>query len=304
MSLEVIDPGWATRVVDLGRPAARRLGVPVGGAADRRSLVLGNGLVGNPPDAAAVEIGLTGPRLRATAELACVLFGAPFTSNAPRPVGTTFMLQPGDELHVGGTPRGLRMYLCVRGGIQTPPILDSRSGLGPVSRNQVLDCLPGAIPARFAPEIEPRFADEYRLRVLPGLQADWFDEREFYGQSFTVSPAANRMGVRLQGTPLKLPPRELVSEPVSPGAVQVTRDGQCIVLGVDGQTIGGYPKIAHVIRADLDVLGQLRPGNRVTFTIVGQDAAVAADRADADELRRWHLRLVASLDGFARRRRL
>src|SRR5262249_61631977 len=78
-----------------------------------------------------------------------------------------------------------------------------------------------------------------------------------------VTPASNRMGLRLRGAPLSLPQRELVSEPVCPGTVQVTRDGQCIILGVDGQTFGGYPKIAQVISADLDLLGQLRPGDRV-----------------------------------------
>ena len=73
------------------------------------------------------------------------------------------------------------------------------------------------------------------------------------------------MGLRLSGPPLRLPARELVSEPVCPGTVQVTKDGRCIVLGVDGQTIGGYPKIAQVIRADLDRLGQIRPGDMVFF---------------------------------------
>ena len=100
------------------------------------------------------------------------------------------------------------------------------------------------------------------LRALPGPQADWFDLPEFFGPSFTVNPASNRMGLRLQGEPLQRKPGELVSEPVGPGAVQVVNDGQCIVLGVDGQTIGGYPKVAHVIAADLDRLGQLRPGKK------------------------------------------
>src|SRR5207247_11457919 len=98
---------------------------------------------------------------------------------------------------------------------------------------------------------------------LEGPQAAWFHADDFYDQQFTVTPASNRMGLRLQGEPLPFPTRELVSEPVCPGAVQVTRDGQCIVLGVDGQTIGGYPKIAQVINADLDKLGQLRQGERI-----------------------------------------
>src|SRR5205085_1746190 len=101
------------------------------------------------------------------------------------------------------------------------------------------------------------------LRVLAGAQADWFQLDDFYAGEFTVTPKSNRMGLRLDGKTLRavsgtMP--EMVSEPVCPGSVQVTRDGQCIILGVDGQTIGGYPKVGHVISADLDVLGQLRGG--------------------------------------------
>src|SRR5207253_161363 len=117
---------------------------------------------------------------------------------------------------------------------------------------------------------------------------------QFYQQEFTISSDSNRMGLRLQGEPLTLPDRELVSEPVAPGAVQVTRDGQCIVLGVDGQTIGGYPKIAHVIDADLDRLGQVRPGDHVRFVRVEQAAAVALFREQQGRLRQWMLRLSAA----------
>jgi allophanate hydrolase subunit 2 len=130
------------------------------------------------------------------------------------------------------------------------------------------------------------------LRVLPGPQADWSIDSEFFGQEFRISTASNRMGLRLQGKPLTLPLRELVSEPVSPGAVQVTRDGQCIILGVDGQTIGGYPKIAHAITADLDLLGQLRPGERLRFRPVSLEEAEAAYACKRAQLRDWLMRLL------------
>ncbi len=103
------------------------------------------------------------------------------------------------------------------------------------------------------------------------------------------------MGLRLQGEPLTWPKRELVSEPVCPGSVQVTRDGQCIVLGVDGQTIGGYPKIAQVVSADLDRVGQLRPGDQVYFVRVALQRAEALQRAKQAELRAWVTRLRVSL---------
>jgi antagonist of KipI len=120
---------------------------------------------------------------------------------------------------------------------------------------------------------------------------DWFDSREFYSQEFRVSPASNRMGLRLVGKPLTVPARELESEPVCPGSVQVTRDGQGIILGVDGQTIGGYPKIAQVISADLDLLGQLRPDDSLRFARVDLQEAESLYRRRQMNLREWITRL-------------
>ena len=129
---------------------------------------------------------------------------------------------------------------------------------------------------------------------FPAPKLGWFPEDSFLGKPFTVTPQSNRMGLRLHGPPLPLSRRELVSEPVCPGAVQVTRDGQCIVLGVDGQTIGGYPKIAQVISADLDKLGQLRPGNGIWFSPVSLEKAEELYRAKQAELARWLTRLRAA----------
>ncbi len=124
--LKVLHPGLCTLVVDLGRPHCRSLGVPVGGAADRAALAVGNALVGNPPDAAALEVALAGPTLVADADLACVLFGAPFdmaSDRRPLTAGKTFTLRPGEVLHVGGTVVGARAYFCVHGGLQAPVVL-------------------------------------------------------------------------------------------------------------------------------------------------------------------------------------
>jgi allophanate hydrolase subunit 2 len=307
MSLIVLDPGLASRIVDEGRPRTRSLGVPVGGAADRRSLALGNALLGNPPDVPALEIALKGPRLRADSDVACVLFGAPFEAyrdGYPFAVGHTFTLQLGQELRIGGTSKGMRAYLCVCGGFQVPTILNSRSGLDTLNKNQILDCRPSQVHGRFCPEVQPSYPDVWTVRVLPGLQAAWFDNAEFESQTFTVTPASNRMGLRLKGKALTMPDREMVSEPVCPGAIQVTRDGQCIVLGVDGQTIGGYPKIAQVIQADLDALGQMRPGQSVRFTKVTMSEAIQMNRQAQEDLRYWMMRLQLSLAGFSASRNM
>jgi len=326
MSLRVLDPGLYTLVVDAGRQHSRSLGVPVGGAADRAALALGNGLVGNPPDAAALEVCLAGPTLQADIELACVVYGAPFSITLIRAAfsdppevreintGTTFTLNAGDQVHIGSALAGMRAYFCVAGGLQVPLVLESRSGLEPVHAGMDLPCSPGRIHCRFLPTLvsaeQPGGAHDLRtrisdalapeffspnqvrtLRVLEGLQADWFAQEEFYDQDFTITPASNRMGLRLQGRPLTMPERELVSEPVCPGAVQVTSDGQCIVLGVDGQTIGGYPKIAQVIQADLDRLGQFRPGEPIRYVRVNLDEAIALQRRRLAELNDWGVRL-------------
>jgi antagonist of KipI len=304
-TLTLLTPGFCTRVVDLGRPAARSLGVPVSGAADRSSLALGNGLVGNPPDVAALEVTLSGPRLQATVPLGCVLFGAPFDLAADGrrlTAGTTFTLHSGETLHVGGTPRGARAYFCVRGGFGAPAVLGSRSSLEPLRAGASWTCLPSAICGRslrlptdddlLRAHLAGVAQPPLRLRALAGPQAAWFAAEQFFGgPCFTVTPAADRMGLRLRGEPLRVPPRELISEPVCPGVVQVMRDGQCVILGVDGQTIGGYPKVAQVIAADLDLVGQLRPGDRVWFEQMETGEAEWAYRRHRAVLREWLIRL-------------
>ncbi len=301
MPLHIIDPGLQTLVVDLGRPHSRSLGVPVGGPADRKAFMLGNALVGNPLDAAALEITLAGPTLRADVDLGCVVFGAPFeisTRQSALQAGKAFTLPAGEELRIGGTPAGVRGYFCVRGGLRGKAVLGSQSSLQPLRVGAELDCNEGSIPPRFfrlpADEFSPNV-----LRTLPGPQADWFRDGALHCQPFTVTPASNRMGLRLRGEPL--PPREpsifreIASEPVSPGAVQVSSDGQCIVLGVDGQTIGGYPKVAHVISADLDRLAQLRPGQVVRFVGVSLVEAETLYRSRRTMLKEWAARLHASI---------
>jgi biotin-dependent carboxylase-like uncharacterized protein len=291
-TLTLLSAGMHTLVVDHGRPRSRSLGVPVGGAADSFSLAIGNALVGNPPQTAALELTLTGPTLQCDAPIACVLFGAPFEmildDHLVTP-GVTFTLNPNELLHIRGTPQRMRGYFCVRGGIDAPIVLGSRSSLQPLKSGERLACRSASIRGR---SIDCDHEPDRPLRILPGRQTDWFPESALPGRStWVVSQASNRMGLRLQGDPLPVPQAEMVSEPVCPGTVQVTRDGQCIILGVDGQTIGGYPKIAHVIRADLDRLGQMRPGDRVSFELVSLDRAEELYQQKVSLLREWLTRL-------------
>lgn len=262
--LTLLTTGVHTLIVDAGRPRSRSLGVPMGGAADRFSLAVANALVGNSPDTPALEITLAGPSLVTDAPVGMVLFGAPFAMHTPfRQLvpGQTFVLQPREELHIGTTGEGIRAYLAVAGGFDVPTILNSRSSLTCLTPGTAIPCASRTVPLRRINSLS--HPDRCLLHVLPGPQAKWFPSASL--GPFRVSTTSNRMGIRLEGKPLPFPDQEMVSEPVCPGTVQVTREGQLIVLGVDGQTIGGYPKIAQVIRADLDKLGQLRPGWEITF---------------------------------------
>jgi biotin-dependent carboxylase-like uncharacterized protein len=303
MSLHVLEPGLYSLVVDLGRPGSRSLGVPVGGAADRTSLMFGNTLVGNSPDAAGMEISLTGPTLRAECDLACVVFGPPFDLRCgvrDLQTGKTFTLHAGEILRIGGTPEGMRAYLCVRGGIQAPVIMGSRSAVKAIQKGEIVHCLPGTIADRFVrppAELCSWVKSRAGLRTLDGGQSRQFSLHQFYGSpgggappEFTVSPESDRTGLRLLGNSVSVPDEELPSEPVCPGTVQVTRS-ECILFGMECGTIGGYHKIAQVISADLDRVGQLRPGDKVSFLRVSLDEAQALYRAKTLELHRWLTRL-------------
>jgi antagonist of KipI len=296
MSLVVREAGLQSLLVDFGRERSRALGIPVGGAADRAALILGNALVGNEPTAVAVEVAFAGPTVEAVHRAACVIFGAPFQSTvngSPIAPGVTFTLEPGAVLRVGGTNTGARAYLCVAGGFDAPVVLGSRSTLEPLRAGDTLTCPPSRTEPRGLPFISSLSLarPEGVLRCLDGPQRDWFTDDTCFAQLYEVSTASNRMGLRLKGTPLARRPGELVSEAVAPGAVQVTNDGLPVVLGVDGQTIGGYPKVAHVIRADLDQLAQLRPGDRVAFVRVSAAEAEVAARERATFLHEWLTRL-------------
>jgi 5-oxoprolinase (ATP-hydrolysing) subunit C len=316
MSFRIVEPGLCSLIVDGGRPRTRSLGVPCGGPADESAFVLGNALLGNPAHSAALEITLAGPVLQALDSTGVAVVGAPVSLSTGRqnmPGNRSFTLEAGEELHFGGIGHGARAYLCVSEGFQTPEVLGSRCSMGPVRRDDILHCAPTHTPRRLlrhefdwpqVPALSPHLYERTRmLRVIPGPEADWFPNggREICEASpaftVTVRPESNRMGLRLAGPALPVPPREMVSQPMAPGALQVTREGQLILLGVDGQTIGGYPRIAHVISADLDLVGQLRPGDQVTFERVSLTEAEQHWRAKRDLMKRWRLRLQEAAAG-------
>ena len=283
MALVVKRPGAYSLLVDAGRPHALHLGLSRGGPADVTSWKLGNALVGNfdPPNMTALEVTLHGPVLEASALHELVVFGATFDikllhsggNQTTIQTGHTFMMQPGDTLHIDGcsSQAGLRAYLCIRGGFQTPLILDSQSGLEPLHGNQTLEATSSSLHrSRFILPIPwPDAAPPGMLRLLAGTHLTKTLRAELQKAQFEVRPESNRMGLRLEST-ITWPTRtaELVSAPVTPGTLQLPPGGQPLLLGVNAQTIGGYPRLGHVVEADLDALGQLRPKDVIRFRLV------------------------------------
>jgi biotin-dependent carboxylase-like uncharacterized protein len=267
--IEVIDPGLLTTVQDGGRPGLAHLGVPPSGAVDARAFALGNMLVGNPPGAAALEATLIGPRLRFDRPMIVALTGA----CEPRVLETT-------ELPAVPCVDGARLYVAVRGGVDVEPVLGSRSsdlltGLGPLPLRAGDRLAVGPEPDRPPPRASASAAPMRRtLRVIPGPRDDWFVAgalERLCSAAWTVTPAANRVGVKLDGPELGWASgEELCSEGLVTGALQVPSGGRPILLLNDHPTTGGYPVIAVVHSDDLPYAGQLRPGDVVRFRGVPQ----------------------------------
>jgi biotin-dependent carboxylase-like uncharacterized protein len=276
--LVVLRAGPMTTVQDRGRPGLAHLGVPPSGAADRDALDLGNRVVGNPPDAAALETTLIGPALRFDAPAVVALTGAGVDATlAGRRVAaaTPFAAAAGDVLDVGRAVRGARAYVCLRGGIDAERTLGSAStdlltGLGPPPLRDGDVLRVGPEPeAPAAPAAARALPDEPVLRVRLGPRDDWFEPaaaETLVSAAWRVSPASNRVGARLEGPRLeRLADEELLSEGVATGSLQVPPSGQPILLLVDHPTTGGYPVIAVVAADDIPLAGQLAPGTSVRF---------------------------------------
>jgi antagonist of KipI len=294
-SLHIVKPGLLTTVQDLGRHGHQASGVPVAGPMDSFSHRLANQLVGNDPDAATLEVTLIGPELIVDAATTMAIAGALFDVTCDDrmiAIGCSFAVSRGQRIKFGRIVQGARAYLAVAGGIQTAPVLGSRathlvSRTGGMAGRALLSG--DRVPIRDDPQARPLrkssglvlpVKGRALLRVIPGPQADWFAADAFNtidGVSFRISPQSNRMGYRLQGPPLvRVDDRELISEPLGIGAIQVPAAGEPILLMADRQTAGGYPKIGYVISADLPLAGQLAPGDFIEFNLCSQQEAVAA----------------------------
>ena len=274
-ALLVEEPGPLATVQDAGRPGLAAVGVGRSGACDRTSYRLANRLVGNPDGAAAIEVTFGGLVVRAEADVVVVTTGA---RCAGAPHNAARRLRAGEVLQLGAPETGLRTYLGVRGGVDVPPVLGSRStdvlgGIGPAPLSAG-DRLPVGDPAGDLPDVDVAPvpdppAGTVEVRVVSGPRRDWFPDhtwRMLQGQEYAVSSDSNRVGVRLSGEPLeRCRDGELASEGMVRGALQVPPSGQPVLFLADHPVTGGYPVIGYVVDDDVDRCGQLRPGQRVRF---------------------------------------
>lgn len=320
--LRVRSAGAATTVQAPGRDGWRHVGVARGGALDPAQATLANHLVGNAHDAAVLEIALAGPTLAFDAPIRIALCGAVIdasfdTCDGVRhsvPNGRPVAL-PAGILKLGAIHQGLRTWLAVAGGIDAAAVLgsrgtDLRGGFGglqgrvlrvddilPVGPHPPIDTdtprcpswwisldsePPNARPFRYVPSQEP---------VASGLSQ----------RAWRVDPRSDRQGLRFSGEPLRMNVRERLSAPVAPGTIQLPPDGQPIVLLVDAQTVGGYPRLGYLIAADLPRMAQLRPGDAVHFEPIAADEAERLRRLRHNELARALIAVDAHMKTTAAR---
>lgn len=273
-------PGALTTVQDAGRPGLAHLGVPPSGALDPGAHRLANRLVGNPEEAAALETTVDGVRLRFEAPAAVAVTGArAAVSVDARPVGwaVPVAVMAGQVVDVGRAEAGVRCYLAVSGGWAVPPTLGSMStdvlsglGPGPLAGGQRLAFGPACGPPA-AVDVAPYPAPGRHAELVthPGPRQAWVTPAGWETLSratFTVAPASNRIGLRLQGPPVeRAVTDELPSEGMVRGAVQLHPDGNLVVLLADHPTTGGYPVVAVVDPASWGACAQAAPGTTVGF---------------------------------------
>jgi 5-oxoprolinase (ATP-hydrolysing) subunit C len=325
--VQVSSAGTQTSVQDAGRHGWRHLGVACAGALDPAQAALANRLVGNPADAAVLEIAMTGPtlvfaqparialcgaRIEAHFEHAAIEAARPeHTRAAPRPVPLSRpVMLPAGTLRLGAVRDGLRAWLAITGGVDTPVILGSRSTdlrggfggfegralragdrllLGQHDDDKRFDHqqydFEQLVSTAWWVSLYDDTTRNASIRYLPSpLAADVAIEE----QDWRIDARSDRQGLRCDGEALQTNLSEQISAPVAPGTIQLPPDGRPIVLLADAQTIGGYPRLGHVIAADLPRLAQWRAGDTLHFAAVDRSEALAALRCRRGEIARLH----------------
>jgi biotin-dependent carboxylase-like uncharacterized protein len=319
MAIDVFKPGLLTTVQDLGRPGYFHVGIPLSGAMDRFACRAANMLVGNDEGDALLEVVFVGPELRFTDDRVIAVTGASLTPKVdgePRPEWCAFTVSAGQTLSFDFLKRGARAYIAIAGGIEVPEVLGSRSTYvsGRIGGFDGRALKAADVVALGTPKRSPRSGfpvpqdlrrdqDGTVLRVLPGLYNHRLEEASeagFYEDEWKVTPEADRVGCRFKGgRPLGFKPREqpfgsgsdpsnIVDAGYPYGSIQVPSGLEPIILHRDAISAGGYFTLGTVISADMDLIGQLQPHQKVRFAAVDMQTALAAREAETRRLA--HLR--------------
>ncbi|WP_256004113.1 biotin-dependent carboxyltransferase family protein [Pedobacter deserti] len=320
MGIRVLKSGLLTTIQDTGRHGYRRQGIIVSGAMDSLALRIGNMLVGNNEDEAAIECSVLGPSLYFEESTLIAITGGDLSASVDgRPLATwrPVLVQKGATLSFGKPNSGCRAYVCISGGLNLPKILSSRStylkariGGWQGRALQVGDCLPFRSTA--GPTLQggnwslhhgiyPDITTE-TVRVTEGPEYSLFRTESlsvFTSRRFQISSLADRMGYRMWGEKLLLNRHtDMLSEAVAFGTIQVPPDGDPIILMADHQTTGGYPRIAQVITADQSILAQKQSGQFILFKMVSLAEAHAALKDTEGKLRQLRQTLSFKFGGL------
>lgn len=290
LKVTIKNPGLYTSIQDNGRLGHQHRGVPFGGVMDKESYRIANTLVDNPLNAPVLEMTLQGAEIHFDEACQVAITGADMSAslNGEKvPLYTTLNIKGKDRLEFGRAAQGCRTYLAIRGEWHATQWLGSYSALSQMKEH---DIIPTAFHANesFSVEvfdfidqriypIQKRsvFSNCYVIRVVSGPEFHLFNAdtlANFFDRTFTVSPDSNRMGYRLKE---KLEgythAMEEISSGIVPGTMQITHDGQPIILMADAQTTGGYPRLLNIVQEDIGYAAQMKPGDEVRFMLVNPE---------------------------------
>ncbi|MBP8983665.1 MAG: biotin-dependent carboxyltransferase [Coprothermobacter sp.] len=327
---EVVSPGFLTTVQDSGRFGYRSIGMPVTGALDQYSYKVANLLVGNDENAACLEITLLGPTLKVHGSAVIALTGALFQATLNEqllPQWQAVEVKENDIITISGAKVGARGYLAVAGGFDVPMVIGSRSTyirgkiggfqgrplqsgdkleIGSPSK-EPLQYVGKLIPMEYVPTyVIDADNDIITLRVIMGPQDDYFSKKgvqNFLNSTYIITADSDRMGYRLEGERIEHISKnhvQIISDGIPLGAVQIPGDGMPIIMLADGQTSGGYPKVATVCSADLPLLAQGKPGDKVQFMAISMEEAVYLLKEQEDRLHKLWLVLSPNASATAK----
>lgn len=284
--LTVIDGGLFTTIQDLGRIGFRKYGVPTSGVMDQKSYELANWLVGNSNGSPVLELTMKGGRYRFESDAVIAITGAlmnPKVNGLEVEMNYSLEIKKGDEFELGFASRGCRAYLAIQGELKGAKVMESYSTytLGKFGGFKGRTLQKGDIlewetrdqdfEVQAAPKEKiPYFSSKITVRIMKGIEWNWISEtskKQLLNSRFEISSQSNRMGIRLDGISLEGKAQQMISSPVIPGIIQLPPNGKPIILMQDGQTVGGYPRIAKVLDEDLWRLGQVKPGDQISFNL-------------------------------------